>query len=168
MIGTVVSHYRILSQLGEGGMGVVYRAEDLKLDRMVALKFLSSGFVRESEAKARFVHEARAASALDHPNICTIHGIDETDDGRLFIAMACYEGETLKAMVDRGPLDLEEALEIVVQVAQGLAKAHSLGIVHRDIKPANRVRDRRRSGEAAGLRHRQADGQHADDAAGAR
>ncbi|HET19582.1 MAG TPA: serine/threonine protein kinase [Chromatiales bacterium] len=137
MIGTVISHYRILSQLGEGGMGVVYRSEDLKLDRTVALKFLSSNLVRDREAQLRFVHEAKAASALDHPNICNIHGIEETDDGRLFIAMACYEGETLKDIVDRGPLDLEDALEIAVQAAQGLAKAHSLGIVHRDIKPDN-------------------------------
>lgn len=137
MIGTTVSHYRIVEQLGEGGMGVVYRAEDLKLDRTVALKFLAPEFVRDSEAKARFVHEAKAASALDHPNICTIHGIEETADGRLFIAMACYRGETLKDMIARGPLDVAEAAEIAVQAAQGLAKAHSLGIVHRDIKPAN-------------------------------
>jgi serine/threonine protein kinase len=137
VIGQTVSHYRILEQLGEGGMGVVYRAKDLKLDRIVALKFLASEFVRDSDSKARFVHEAKAASALDHPNICTIHGIEETEDGRLFIAMACYQGETLKDLIGRGPLEIEEAVEIAVQVAQGLAKAHSLGIVHRDIKPAN-------------------------------
>jgi len=137
MIGETISHYRILEQLGMGGMGVVYRAEDLKLDRIVALKFLAPEFVRDSDSKARFVHEAKAASALDHPNICTIHGIEETDDGRLFIAMACYEGETLTDLIGRGPLETEEAVAIAVQVAQGLTKAHSLGIVHRDIKPAN-------------------------------
>jgi WD40 repeat protein len=137
VIGTTISHYHILAQLGEGGMGVVYRAADLKLDRTVALKFLAPEFVRDTEAKARFVHEAKAASALDHPNICTIHGIEETPDGRLFIAMACYQGETLKDMIARGPLDLATAVAIASQVAQGLAKAHGLGIVHRDIKPAN-------------------------------
>jgi len=137
MIGKTVSHYRITARLGEGGMGVVYRAEDQKLDRIVALKFLAPEFVRDSDSKARFIHEAKAASALDHPNICTIHGIEETEDGRLFIAMACYEGETLKDLIGRGPLETGEAVEIAIQVAQGLAKAHSLGIVHRDIKPAN-------------------------------
>ena len=137
MIGQTISHYRILEQLGAGGMGVVYRAEDLKLGRVIALKFLAPEFVRDSDSKARFIHEAKAASALDHPNICTIHGIEETDDGRLFIAMACYEGETLKDLISRGPLDIMEAVDIAVQVAQGLAKAHRLGIVHRDIKPAN-------------------------------
>jgi serine/threonine protein kinase len=137
MIGQTVSHYRITARLGEGGMGVVYRAEDQKLDRIVALKFLAPEFVRDSDSKARFIHEAKAASALDHPNICTIHGIEETEDGRMFIAMACYEGETLKDLIGRGPLETGEAVEIAIQVAQGLAKAHSLGIVHRDIKPAN-------------------------------
>jgi serine/threonine protein kinase/WD40 repeat protein len=137
MIGRTISHYRITAELGSGGMGTVYRADDLKLDRTVALKFLAPEFLRDPDAKSRFVHEAKAASALDHPNICTIHGIEETTDGRLFIAMACYEGETVKDRIARGALPIEDAIEITVQVAEGLAKAHGLGIVHRDIKPAN-------------------------------
>jgi serine/threonine-protein kinase len=137
MLGKTISHYRILEQLGAGGMGVVYKAEDTKLGRTVALKFLPPDLTRDSEAKKRFIQEARAASALDHPNICTVHEIDETAEGRLFIAMACYEGESLKAKIERGPLKLDEALDIAVQIAQGLAKAHERKIVHRDIKPAN-------------------------------
>jgi serine/threonine protein kinase/tetratricopeptide (TPR) repeat protein len=137
MIGQTISHYRILSKLGEGGMGVVYKAEDLKLRRTVALKFLPPESTRDPKAKTRFIYEAQVASALDHPNVCTIYEIDETGDGRLFIAMACYEGETLKKRIARGPLPLEEALDIAKQVAQGLAKAHEQEIVHRDIKPAN-------------------------------
>ena len=137
MIGQTVSHYRILEKLGEGGMGVVYKAQDLKLDRPVALKFLPSDLLRDPESKQRFVHEAKAASALDHPNICNVHDIGETDDGQSFIVMACYEGETLKKKIERGPLNIEETVDIAIQVAQGLAKAHEHGIVHRDIKPAN-------------------------------
>jgi serine/threonine protein kinase/Tfp pilus assembly protein PilF len=137
MIGKTISHYRILSKLGEGGMGVVYKAEDTKLRRTVALKFLPPELTRDANAKERFVHEAQAASALDHPNICTIHEIDETDEGRTFIAMACYEGESLRAKIERGPLELDEALDIAVQIVQGLAKAHERKIIHRDIKPAN-------------------------------
>jgi len=137
MIGQAISHYRILEKLGEGGMGVVYKANDTKLDRIVALKFLAPELTRDPEAKARFIQEAKAASALDHPNICTIHEVDETADNRLFIAMACYEGETLKERIARGPLPLKEVIEIAQQVAQGLVKAHAKGIVHRDIKPAN-------------------------------
>ena len=137
MIGRTVSHYRILEHLGGGGMGVVYKAEDLKLDRPVALKFLPPDLTRDPEAKQRFVHEARAASALDHPNICNVHDIGETDDGQIFIVMAYYEGETLKKKIERGPLKIEESVRIAVQIAQGLAKAHEHDIVHRDIKPAN-------------------------------
>jgi serine/threonine protein kinase/Tfp pilus assembly protein PilF len=137
MIGRTISHYRILEKLGEGGMGVVYKAEDTKLKRTVALKFLPPELTRDPEAKERFVHEAQAASALDHPNICTIHEIDETKEGQTFIAMACYEGESLKAKLERGPLKLDEALDIAAQIARGLAKAHERKIVHRDIKPAN-------------------------------
>ncbi len=118
-------------------MGVVYRARDLKLGRVVALKFLPPGLIREAEAKRRFVQEARAASALDHPNICTVHEIDETADGQLFIALACYNGETLKKKIARGPLPPGTALEIARRVARGLDEAHRQGIVHRDIKPAN-------------------------------
>jgi eukaryotic-like serine/threonine-protein kinase len=137
MVGQAVSHYRILEYLGGGGMGVVYKAQDLKLDRLVALKFLPPDLTRDAEAKQRFIHEAKAASAFDHPNICNVHDIGETDDGQLFIVMAYYEGETLKKRIERGPVTIEEAVNISVQVAQGLAKAHEHGIVHRDIKPAN-------------------------------
>jgi len=137
MIGKTVSHYWIVEKLSEGGMGVVYKAEDTNLKRTVALKFLPSGLTRDAEAKERFIQEAQAASALDHPNICNVHEIGETDEGQLFIAMACYEGETLKKKSERGSLDIREAVDIAIQVAQGLAKAHSKGIVHRDIKPAN-------------------------------
>ncbi len=137
MIGQTISHYRILEELGGGGMGVVYKAEDTKLKRTVALKFLPPELSRDKGAKTRFIHEAQAASALQHHNICTIHEIDETDDGRMFISMDCYEGETLKERIARGPLPVEEALDIAVQVAEGLSKAHEAGMVHRDIKPAN-------------------------------
>ncbi|HEY5133745.1 MAG TPA: serine/threonine-protein kinase, partial [Candidatus Krumholzibacteriaceae bacterium] len=137
MIGKTVSHYRILEKLGQGGMGVVYKAEDTKLKRTVALKFLPSELTRGADAKARFIQEAQAACALDHPDICTIYEIDETGDGQLFIAMALYEGETLKQKIERGPLAIEEAVEIAMRVAQGLGRAHEAGIVHRDIKPGN-------------------------------
>ena len=137
MIGKVVSHYRILEHLGGGGMGVVYKAQDLTLDRPVALKFLPPNLTRDSEAKQRFIHEAKAASALDHPNVCNVHGIGETDDGQIFIIMACYEGETLKEKIARGALASEEAVSIALQIARGLAKAHAKGIIHRDVKPAN-------------------------------
>ena len=128
-----LSHYKILEKLGEGGMGVVYKAQDLRLDRLVALKFLPPHFGREEDRKKRFIQEAKAASALDHPNICTIHEIDETGEGHLFIAMAYYEGETLKSKIERGALPVGEAVDLALQVAQGLAKAHSQGLVHRDI-----------------------------------
>jgi len=118
-------------------MGVVYQARDLRLDRLVALKVLPPELTRDEEAKARFMQEAKAASALDHPNICTVYEIDETPDGQLFIVLGYYAGETLKKLIDRGPLPLDDALEIAAQIAQGLQKAHGAGIVHRDIKPAN-------------------------------
>jgi serine/threonine protein kinase len=137
MIGKTISHYRILEKLGEGGMGVVYKAEDLTLGRTVALKFLPSELTRDADAKERFIQEARAASALDHLNICNIHEVSQTEDGQTFIAMAYYEGEDLKSRIGRGPLKLDDALDIAVQIAQGLAKAHDRGIVHRDVKPAN-------------------------------
>jgi serine/threonine protein kinase len=137
MIGQTISHYKILEKLGSGGMGVVYKAEDTKLKRTVALKFLPPDLTRDDEAKKRFIHEAQAASALDHPNICTIHEIGETEDGTLFICMAYYEGETLKKKVTSNQLSVTSAIDISVQIAQGLTKAHEKGIVHRDIKPAN-------------------------------
>ena len=137
MIGKTISHYKIIEKLGEGGMGVVYKAEDTKLKRTVALKFLPPELTRDPDAKERFIHEAQAASALEHPNICNIHEIDETSDGQMFIVMACYEGETLKDKIERGALTIEEATEIAAQVARGLSKAHAKGIIHRDIKPAN-------------------------------
>jgi serine/threonine protein kinase/tetratricopeptide (TPR) repeat protein len=137
MIGQTISHYKILEKLGEGGMGVVYKAEDTKLKRTVALKFLPSGLTRDRSAKERFVHEAQAASALQHINICTIHDIDETNEGQLFIVMDCYEGESLKEKIAQGPMRLEETVDVAIQVVNGLSKAHEKGIVHRDIKPAN-------------------------------
>jgi Tol biopolymer transport system component/predicted Ser/Thr protein kinase len=137
MIGQTISHYKILAKLGEGGMGVVYKAEDLKLGRHVVLKFLAPYLTRDSQAIERFINEAKTASALDHPNICTIYEIGESEDGQLFIAMAYYEGETLKEKVSSSQLSVTSAVEIATQVAQGLARAHEAGIIHRDIKPAN-------------------------------
>ncbi|MGH7494784.1 MAG: protein kinase domain-containing protein [bacterium] len=137
MIGEKISHYRIIAKLGGGGMGVVYKAEDSKLKRPVALKFLPPELSRDAESKERFVHEAQAASALDHPNICTIYEIGETEDEQIFIAMAYYEGETLKKKVASGQLSVGSVIDVAIQMAQGLAKAHTKGIVHRDIKPAN-------------------------------
>ena len=137
VIGTVISHFQILDRIGGGGMGVVYKAEDMSLKRIVALKFLMPDLVRDPSAKKRFLKEAQAASALDHPNICTIHEISEADEGLLFICMAFYGGENLSARISRGPLTLAEALDVVIKIGRGLAKAHEHGIVHRDIKPAN-------------------------------
>ena len=137
MIGKTISHYKITEKLGGGGMGVVYKAQDLKLDRFVALKFLPPTFTLDEDAKQRFIHEAKAASSLQHNNICNIHDIDETEEGQLFICMDCYEGETLKQKIEKGPLKTEEAIDIAVQVSEGLTKAHEKNIIHRDIKPAN-------------------------------
>ncbi|MFC2084964.1 protein kinase [Bacteroidota bacterium] len=148
MIGKTISHYKILEKLGAGGMGVVYKARDTKLDRYVALKFLPPLLSQAEEEKKRFIHEAKAASALDHPNICSIYEIDKTKDGQMFIAMACYEGETLKDKIknqtsqegepaNRRGSKFKEVVDIAVQIAKGLKKAHEKGIIHRDIKPAN-------------------------------
>jgi dienelactone hydrolase/predicted Ser/Thr protein kinase len=135
--GATLSHYRIVAHLGGGGMGVVYKAEDTRLRRPVALKFLPPDLTRNEEARQRFEQEAQAASALDHPNICTIYEIDSTDDDRLFIAMAFCDGVTLKKRLQSGPLPMAEAVDVALQIARGLEKAHHAGIIHRDIKPAN-------------------------------
>jgi serine/threonine-protein kinase len=137
MEGRLLTHYRVLEKLGGGAMGVVYRGLDVRLDRHVALKFLPPDLSRDTDARERLTQEAKAASGLDHPNICTIHDIGTTPEGQLFIAMAYYEGETLKRHIAGGPLPVTDALDIAIQIGRGLAEAHAAGIVHRDIKPAN-------------------------------
>jgi non-specific serine/threonine protein kinase len=136
MVGARVSHYRILDTLGSGGMGVVYKAEDLHLGRSVALKFLADHYAHNLSAIQRFKGEARAASGLNHPNICVIYAIEEYDQ-KPFIAMELLEGETLRARLAKGPLPAGELLDIAVQVARALEAAHSVAIVHRDLKPEN-------------------------------
>jgi serine/threonine protein kinase/tetratricopeptide (TPR) repeat protein len=137
LLGKTIAHYKIIEKLGSGGMGDVYKAEDTKLKRTVALKFLPREYSSDIAAKERFIHEAQAASALDHPNICNIYEIGETDDGQSFIAMACYEGLSLRQKMKDERLKKDEAIDIIIQVAKGLARAHEEGIVHRDVKPAN-------------------------------
>ena len=136
MVGSTISHYKILSEVGRGGMGVVYKATDTKLERTVALKFLAAHAIEDPEHKARFVREAKAAARLDHQNICPVYEIDEAD-GQMFLAMAFIEGQTVKAKIAQRPLKLDEALDIAIQTAQGLQAAHQNEVVHRDIKPAN-------------------------------
>src|SRR5512139_3994680 len=136
MIGTSLSHYRITEKLGQGGMGEVYRAEDTNLSRQVAIKVLPDEFAHDAERPARFEREAKLLASLNHPNIATLYGLEESD-GKRFIAMELVEGQTLAHRLLRGPLPVDEALEVCRQIAEGLEAAHEKGVIHRDLKPGN-------------------------------
>src|SRR4029453_1783380 len=135
--GAILGRYQIVAEVGGGGMGVVYRAEDHALNRQGAIKLLRPHITRDATARQRFLQEARVASRLDHPNICTIHEIGQTEGDEFYLVMTYYEGVTLTEKIARGRLPVDEATDIATQVARGLSKAHRAGIVHRDIKPAN-------------------------------
>jgi serine/threonine protein kinase len=145
MIGETIAHYRIIEKIGAGGMGVVYKALDVKLERTVALKFLPTEIVVSPRDKESLLREARAASALDHPNIGVIHGLEESDENQLFIVMGYYEGETLAQKLSRGLIPVRESLNLAIQIARGLSAAHARNIVHRDVKPSNTKTSRRLS-----------------------
>ena len=141
LAGITISHFKIIEKLGEGGMGIVYKAEDTKLKRPVAIKFISPLLTQNKKANNDFIYEAQTASALDHQNISTIYEIDETKDGRMFISMAYYRGETLREKISNGQISIKESVNIALQIAEGISKAHRKGIIHRDIKPANIIID---------------------------
>jgi len=135
--GEMIEHYQIVEKIGHGGMGIVYKAKDIRLERMVALKFLPAYLSESEKSWQRFIQEARVASSIDHPNICTVYEIRELSDGSGFISMAFYEGQTLQKLIEKGPVNIDRAIDIVLQMCAGLAQAHARGIVHRDVKPAN-------------------------------
>src|SRR5215210_7839284 len=136
MVGRTILHYRIKQEIGKGGMGVVYRAEDTKLQRTVAIKALSADLIGDEKARTRFMREARAASAIDHPNICTVYEVNEVDN-LLFFVMQYVEGKTLKKAIGGRPLPLDQALEFSLEIADALAEAHRRNVIHRDIKSSN-------------------------------